>query len=258
MTRQDMARRVSRFYGRENVPMSMPRVFVRGVNSTREINALLRFKRCLRDSLPGEQDIFILLIVELQAEEGAMGITGPDGHGLLVYGIPETETMYNMSQGMDAFRLASESYTRALAFAIKHWAGESDPGKVRMFANANQLSAACTQFDGGDPGRELFTPRKFYGQQMAALTETTRLQALLAKVQSQMFVIPQDTDVGGPFPVQCFGRNLRVMLPAGSRPGNVLHLYLNDSTLSATVAAMSEGQMVPVGQAPVEELHEQS
>jgi len=251
MTRSDMARRVSRFYGRENVPTCTPKVFVRGVNSTREINAALRFKRCLHDALPG-QDISMLFIVELQTAEGPMAVTGQDG--LLIYGIPETETMFNMGQGTDAFRLCSETYTRALAFAIKHWAGESTPGQVRMFDNLNQLSAACVQFDGGDAGRELFTPRKFYGQQMDALTEATKFQSLLAKIQSQMFLIPQNTDISATFPVQCFGRNLKVTLPAGTIGGNVLLIYLNDGALTANVSATVEGQLTIVGAAAVEEL----
>jgi hypothetical protein len=250
LTKQDMTRRVARFYGRENVPTSAPKLFVRGVNSTREINAALRFKQCLHNALPG-QDVLLLLIVDLQAEESAMVLS--TAHGVLVYGIAETETMYNMNQGADGFRLCSETYTRAVAFAVKYWAGEPTPMPVRTFGSMKQLSAACVQFDGGDPGRELFTPRKFYGQQMA-LSDVENYQSLLAQLQTQMFSLPQGFDVKLPFPVQCFGRNLQVVLPAGSQPGGILQLNLNGRSLTAAVSTVSNGALVAVGPAFVEEL----
>lgn len=178
VTRQDMARRVSRFYGQENIAACTPRVFVRSINSTREITAVLRFRQALKDALPEAQQVFILFIVDIQPSEGPMAIAGQDGHGLLFYGIRESETLQNMSQGAQAFRLNSETYTRAIACAIKFWAGDTVAEEVRMFSNVRELGAACVQFDGGDPGRELFTPRKFYGQHMGFASEAPKFQSL--------------------------------------------------------------------------------
>jgi len=259
VTRQDMTRRVSRFFGRESVSTSMPRFFVRVINSSRELNAAVRFKKTLSDALPGEQQMYMLFIIDLQTAEGARSIEGQDGQGLLFYAIPESETTSNINVGgADAFRLCSETYTRAIAFAIKHWAGDSTATNVRTFASARELSAACVQYDGGDAGRELYTPRKFYGQQMGALTEASRLQSLLAKMQTQMYMIPQGTDIGVPFPVECFGRSLRIQLPTGTVGGDVLHIYLNDGALSATISRLVQGQTPPqlnlLGNATVEEL----
>jgi len=258
MTRKDMSRRVSRFYGRENISMNMPRVFVRVINSSREIHAAIRFRKTLCSSLLGEPHVYMLFIVDMQTFEGAMSIQGQDGHGLLFYAIRESETTHNITQGAEAFRLCSETYTRAIAFAITHWAAGGSSENVQMFANLNQLCAACVQFDGGDTGRELFTPRKFYGQQMETFSEKCRLQNLFAKIQTQMFMLPQDIAIDVPYPVECFGRSMRVKLPAGSLGGDVLQLYLNDCTLSASVGRMAQGQLTPVGVALVEELYEQN
>jgi len=232
------------------VPASKPRFFVRGVNSSREINAALRFRRQMHESLPGEQKMFFLFIVDLQAEEGPMAISSDDGHGMLFYGITEKETTFNMSQGKTGFALCSETYTRAVAFAIKHFSGEPVQQDIRVFANLRQLSASCVQFDGGDTGRELFTPRKFYGQHMDSLAEAP-FQNLFSKTQVQMFLLPKDIDVTAVFPVEVFGRSLKVQLPVGAKVGDVLQLLLNDSVLSATVSTLKDGQWIPVGPASV-------
>jgi hypothetical protein len=251
--RQDMSRRVSRFYGRENVPAATPRFFVRAVNSTREVNAILRFRNALRSALPGEPDLYLLLIVDLQLEEKAMGVEGEDG--LLVYGIAETETLHNLNSGADGFRKCSETYSRAIAFAAKHWSGTDAGAEVQTFKTLNHLAAACVQFDGGDTGRELFTPRKFYGQQMAAVTEASKLQNLLAKLQTQMFLVPaESTEV---LSLECFGMCLKALLPPGTKAGDVLYLFLNDGKLSGNVSSVVQGdtgpQASPVGPATVVE-----
>merc|ERR1719182_1245275 len=172
--------------------MNMPRVFVRVINSSREIHAAIRFRKTLCSSLLGEPHVYMLFIVDMQTFEGAMSIEGQDGHGLLFYAIRESETTHNITQGAEAFRLCSETYTRAIAFAITHWAAGGSSENVQMFANLNELCAACVQFDGGDTGRELFTPRKFYGQQMETFSEKCRLQNLFARIQTQMFMLPQE------------------------------------------------------------------
>ena len=56
------------------------------------------------------------------------------------------------------------------------------------------------------------------------------------------------------FPVECFGKSLRVELPAGTKGGDVLYLYLNDNKLSATVSTIVQGVAKPVGPARVEEV----
>lgn len=254
ITRQDMARRVSRFYGRENVAVSTPRVFVRCVNSTREVNAALRFRQALRTSLPDLESVLLLLIVDMQPVEGLMGISGQEGKDFLVYGILEAESLRTMSPGADAFKLCSENYSRAIASAIKYWAGSGVAEPIRMFSSLSQLGSACVQFDGGDPSRELFTPRKFYGQDMCMPSQAPKFQNLFPKMQTRQFLIPQNTQVTIPMKIECFGRCLNVSLPVESLSGDCVNLLLNDGVLSAIVTRTLEGQLSLVGPAWVTEM----
>lgn len=254
VTREDMSRRVARFYGQGSVPACTPRVFVRVVNSTREVTCMVRLRERLRRALPEAQEVFLLLVIDLQAVPGPMAIAGPEGHGLLFYSIPEKETQTSLApQGFESFRLCSESYARAIAFAVKHWAGERGQEDVRMFADLNQLSASLEQFDGGDPARELFVPRKFYGQQLDAFPGRAAMQRLISRMQVHMFVIPENLNAMVPFQAECFGKSLRITLPVGTCSGHYLHLFLNDGLLSASVSVLANGQMIAIGPATVEE-----
>jgi len=257
VTRHDMTRRVNRFFGRGNVPACTPRFFVRCVNSTREITAALRLRKALREALPEAQEIYLLIIVDLQAVDGPMVISDQDEEGLLFYGITETETQHSLGQGSQSFRLCSESYARAVAFAIKHFCGESKPQELQTFDSLQKLCSSCVQFDGGDPARELFTPRKFYGQDLdmdVVMGATPQLPNLFAKMRVQMFLIPDNIDTSLPFQVEVFGKSLKCMLPPGSCGGCWLHLCLNEGVLSASATSTVDGQTVPLGPATVEEV----
>mmetsp|Transcript_18433 Transcript_18433/g.29916 ORF Transcript_18433/g.29916 Transcript_18433/m.29916 type:complete len:440 (-) Transcript_18433:151-1470(-) len=249
LTKEDMSRRIRRFYGLDNVAASTPRCFVRAVNSTREINAAQRFKRELSCALSGGPRIRLLLIADMQEEERAMTIAGDED--LLVYAIPESVTMHNLNKGADAFRLCTETYAHAMAFALKFWAGEDVRHHVKTFHSAVELSNAMVQFDGGDPGANLFMPRKFYGQQMEVLTNAT-LPNLLAKSQTQVFVLPQEFQTS--LAVQVFGKNLKVHLPDGCSVGDVLYISLVNQVLSGIVSSSAAVEPRTVKVATVEDL----
>jgi hypothetical protein len=253
LTRSDMERRVSRFYGRGNVPPQRPRVFVRVVNSTREIMAAHRLRDTLREALPEAEDVLLLMVVDLQSATGPLAISGQQEHGVVFYAISEAETMQAMNSGAESFRLCSETYAKAIAFAVKYWAGESNAEYVSTFSSLKQLCGACEQFDGGDPGTDLFTPRKFMGQLLGERPLGSQLPNLFAKMRTQVCVLPPNTDPNQPFHVECFGKHLVVRLPVCACAGNFLQLMLCGVALSASVSAMWNGQLVPLSAAEVQE-----
>lgn len=254
VTRSDMARRVSRFYGHSNVSPCTPRLFVRIVNSSRELNAVPRLRQALCEALP-DATVLVLTIVDMQAESGAAAISGKGGDGLLFYMISEAESQHARTQTASAetFRICSETYAKAIAFGVRYWSGDVQVSTVAIYESVRKLCAACVQFEGGDPGRELFAPRKFYGQALDAFPGPAQLQSLFAKMRSQTFVLPEGIDLTVPYRVECFGKCLSVTLPPDSRATHFLNIILNDTALTADVACASEGKLVAVGPAVVQE-----
>lgn len=256
LTKSDMERRVSRFFGASNVPAQKPRFFVRVVNSSREVTAAPRLREALRKALPEAGEIFLLTIVDLQSSSGPLAIQGVDGQGLLFYAISEPETLApltSMPQGPDSFLKCSETYAKAVAFALKYWSGECFSEHVTEFPSIRHLSAACDQFDGGNPGAELFFPKKFMGQALAPALPNAQLQNLLAKVRTQTCILPNDVNQSLPFHIECFGKHIVVRLPMSACAGNILQLTLCGTVLTASVSMLWQGQLFPVGAAEAEE-----
>mmetsp|Transcript_17572 Transcript_17572/g.29308 ORF Transcript_17572/g.29308 Transcript_17572/m.29308 type:complete len:451 (-) Transcript_17572:65-1417(-) len=249
ITKHDMLRRINRFYGRESVPACKPRCFVRSVNSTREVHAAVRLLDALRKALPNTPNVFLLLILDSQGCEGLMAISGQDG--LLFYGITDAETQYNLGQPYQALACCSESYARAIAAAIRYWSGEGNAMALRTFASLKELSGVCMQFDGGDPGRELFTPRKFFGQYVTGSKQMAYHQNLFAQVQSRNFMVPDHYDVKAPYQVEAFGRTLNINLPDVTSGGCYLQLCLNEDVISGMVCRMVDGHACNVAEALV-------
>lgn len=256
VTREDMVRRVQRLYGLGEVPASTPRFFVRSVNSTREIDSALRFREALRQTAPDAAETLLLLIVDLQSTKGGMAVAGEEGRGVLFYQIAEADTCRAVAKGAAGLATCSETYAEAVAFAVNYWAGDAEAqASVRVFPDIRTLSSCCEQWDGGDPARELFTPRKFYGQLLDVLpADVPKMKKLCSPVQMFNFVLQADINVKFPLQVECFGKYLSVKLPEGSVGGHVLQLYINDGQLSGTVGLiMQDGQVLPLGPAAVEE-----
>jgi len=252
VTREDMSRRLVRLYGRGEVPPTRPRVFVRCVNSTREVDSALRLWETLRQALPEAAEVFLLLIVDLQSTTGAMALAGECR--VLFYQIHETQTCSATKQGATSLKCCAEGYAHAIAFATRFWAGDCETQSlVRTFSTLAELNAACEQWDGGDPSRDLFVPRKFFGQQLSILDGGVDMLALLAKIQTQNIWLPEGTVDTKPFMAQCFGKHLRVTLPKGSSGGHILQLTFENKALTGFVYLTSEGQLLPIGQAVVAE-----
>mmetsp|Transcript_62633 Transcript_62633/g.145810 ORF Transcript_62633/g.145810 Transcript_62633/m.145810 type:complete len:483 (-) Transcript_62633:74-1522(-) len=255
ITREDMSRRVQRLYGHGEVASSRPRFFVRSVNSTKEINQAIRLRAALRQMLPEAAEVLLLLIVDLQSGSGPLTFDGEESHGILFYQIAEADTCKAMAQGGRGLQHCSEGYAQAIAFAVRYWAGDSEAQlAVRRHPNLAALGSSCEQWDGGDPARELFTPRKFYGQTLDVLPGVHKIQKLTAALQMFNFVLQANVDCSVPLQVECFGKYIDVQLPGGACGGHVLQLFYNNGVLSGLIGMMlADGQLLPIGTAVVAE-----
>ncbi|CAE8648343.1 unnamed protein product [Polarella glacialis] len=136
-------------------------------------------------------------------------------------------------------------------------AGDSKAAQeVRTFASFAELDTSIEQWDGGDPSRELFAPRRFFGQQLEVFPEGSprKMQRLVARTQMQVFSIPATFNVALPLSVQCFGKSLEVKLPGSACPGHLVHLYFHEGALSATLSMFVGAQMMFIEHLPVKEV----
>ncbi|CAE7658657.1 cyb5r2, partial [Symbiodinium microadriaticum] len=84
-------------------------------------------------------------------------------------------------------------------------------------------------------------------------TDSLALANLLSTMQQQAFMLPAGVDASKPFPVQCFGRYLQVILPPFAQPGLVVQLFLNNGQLSAMLSSLYEGRLVNLTEVVVED-----
>lgn len=160
-TRDDFTRRIERLYGfrEEDVPLSKPRVFVRAVNSTRELDAVLQLYRVLERLLP-DTNVYLLVLVDLQGETGALQLSGHDK--IIFYRIHEALFADNGRHW--TMQAESEAYAEAIARACSIWTGLSN--SVQTVPGLEALGSLCEQFDGGNPATDLFFPMRFRGQEI--------------------------------------------------------------------------------------------
>eukprot|EP00930_Biecheleria_cincta_P058355 TRINITY_DN44195_c0_g1_i1.p1 TRINITY_DN44195_c0_g1~~TRINITY_DN44195_c0_g1_i1.p1 ORF type:complete len:463 (+),score=66.41 TRINITY_DN44195_c0_g1_i1:36-1424(+) len=257
-TSVDMVRRIRRFYGLGEVAASTPRVFVRVANTSQEVNSILQLRNKLQETLPESQQIYFLLILEYQNERGPAVVSEPAAQNMFFYRFTEEDFRLVPAAGRHPLSVCGQRYALAIATAIKWWAGRYPPGEaVRGFSSMKDLASVCDQFDGGNAARELFAPRRFYGQQLQifpdASQQTPCMQRLIACTQQQSFVLPVGVDVSVPWQVQCFGKFLQVKLPAFATPGLVVQLWLHNGQLVGALASCNAGESQCLGQIPVEE-----
>ncbi|CAE7939939.1 cyb5r2 [Symbiodinium sp. KB8] len=258
LTLEDMTRRVRRFLGLGDVPTKVPRVFVRIINSTRELRQLQRLRQTLKEAFPDAQEIYLLILVELQNERGPIVVNAPEGEGVVVFSFTEEEFRQVPAPGRHPLALSGGRCCEAIAAAVKFWSRDGADGlELKTYDSFAQLSSKIYQFDGGDPARELFVPRRFWGQQLNLFgTDSLALANLLSTMQQQAFMLPAGVDASKPFPVQCFGRYLQVILPPFAQPGLVVQLFLNNGQLSAMLSSLYEGRLVNLTEVVVEDQSE--
>lgn len=123
-TRDDFVRRIERLYGLQEVPPNKPRVFVRAVNSTRELDSTLVLYEALCRALP-RAEVFLLMLIDFQSETGPLKITGAGSVGdhVLFYRIHESLFAENGRNW--TMQQESEAYAEGIAFASGVWAGRA-------------------------------------------------------------------------------------------------------------------------------------
>jgi len=163
-TQTDMARRVDRLFGKAEVPASRMRVFVRAVNSSRELELCIRLRQAICRALP-EAKVYLLILVDFQTSLGPVGLSGDDG--LIIWRVNESNHLMENGTGKLGrtgqwfLKKQSEAYSEGLAFAIRLWSGEEGLfSQVRLVPDITALCQACDAFVGTDPSKELWLPPK--------------------------------------------------------------------------------------------------
>lgn len=278
-TAMDFTRRIERLLGLTNdVPAWKRRVFVRAVNSTRELDDAERLFSTLRRKLP-HCDIKLLLLVDLQERDELVRIASL-GDKVLVYRIHDGIFAENGSKwSMEA---NVENYARGIALATRYWASGSRQVEACSVSTVSHLRDLVNEMDGGNTARETYWPRGFQGQRIF-IRRSPRLPKLLLSerlsaaetqqgnlsnaatlrsnpavsydwiAQQHSFapaigpqladvVVPAGARSGDMLLVNAFGQDLRVIVPDGVSTGQSLRLSMVDNIVRMevlTVAALS-------------------
>jgi len=188
-------RRAERFLGLREVSASQARIFVWAVNATRELNAVPRLFDALQRALP-QAKIRLLVLVDLQRSQGPICLSGASCNSVLFYlmhedifgpargpasqqwrpqlQLPHPQQLQQQHQQPSqqkgsgwSMQRHSEAYAEAVAYAVKHWAGQEGTLEVlRVVPNLASLVLLCGQWDGGSPSNELFYPRPLMGPRL--------------------------------------------------------------------------------------------
>lgn len=149
-TQTEFVQRIQRFSGSMEVPASQARVFLRSVNSSREVLESLALRDALQRALP-DAEIYLLIIVDLQSTAGLIYVGGSTN--VLVYRVEAS--VYNDGWTM---KNQCEAYAEGCGQALRAWAGEPTP--LSEMPSFEAIHAALIPFEGGNPGTALFWPKE--------------------------------------------------------------------------------------------------
>lgn len=234
----DFSRRIERLIGFEEVPACKPRLFVRLLNSTREVDLALKLKHVLDHMFP-DAPIFLLLIVDMQEVTGPMCLDGVDG--LLVYFL-DIKTVYdNMNSSSDVdYQARSKAYAQVIAFAARFWAGgASELAAACVFQSLTQLAASCKQWYGGDPAHDLFSPQYFQGHTVSLSTKAASKLPELFHGRHAEFKLPEGVVAGGLIKFNVFGQDVSMRLPEGAAAGHLVKCRLVEGVLSTVMVLLT-------------------
>jgi len=237
-SKEQFLRRALRLHGRGDVPDTKPRVFIRAINSTLELNSVLRLKDALQRVLP-RASCYLLLMIDMQAMAGPIRLSCPEGRNILFYQMHES-LFQQLGTTEQMMQTCSEAYAEALAFAIKYWSQCLDPTTmIGTCSSFEQLSTALQPFSAGEPANQLFWPNKFMGQQLS-LKGSLRWPTLLGDNLVAHVRVPEGMAPGQVFKAQVFGQLVPVRLPSDvCCAGELLKLTLVAGVISATLTTMS-------------------
>jgi len=237
--RTDFERRIRRLLGVETrIHPSMPRVFVRAVASTMELDLTLRLHETLRQALPSSR-IYMLLIVELQDGEEVVTLSVRSGADVCIYRV------HGHLYADDGKNWTKEAHTDSLATAMAcaismwsecGWAAQS----ATCVASLEQVCARCDEYDAGDPGSEHFWPRRFRGQRLA--NDRPEHIPRLFPIQFADVQIPDDSEWDDVLRLQqAFGIcGICIKIPAGAMAGQIIRLQHAGGALTAVLRSEVE------------------
>jgi len=238
-TKDDFMRRIHRLLGHGDVEATTTRVYIRVVNSTREIQLVLQLRDALQRATPLAK-IYLLIIIDLQLTKGAISVTGDVAEGVLFFCVHENLYTHVLATkaslgALERIQLCSDWYAEAIAFAAKFWAGDADAmaaaGVVQSLA---EVSTMLQQFDGGCAAYQLFCPRKFRGQQVA-INSTIQLPGLIDSSAFSDFVLPPNVVPGQLLLVHAFGMSVHFQMPSDVCVGQWLRVMLVGGVASGKV-----------------------
>lgn len=234
-----MQRRIDRFMSCLEVPPSKPRMFVRVVNSSRELDLALKLKETLSKTFP-HAPIYLLLIIDLQEPKGPVCLGGADGHGIIFYFL-DAEAVYKSGLGgSDDYQARSKAYAKVIAFAARYWAGRpQDCAAITTLSTLSQVTACCEQFFGGDPCNDLYSPQYFKGRNMSLNSNAAGKLPNLIHGRNAEFPLPNGIIPGGALKVKVFGEEVVLRLPENAVPGQLMKCRLVDGVVSAALVAVS-------------------
>eukprot|EP00933_Yihiella_yeosuensis_P036625 TRINITY_DN30397_c0_g1_i1.p1 TRINITY_DN30397_c0_g1~~TRINITY_DN30397_c0_g1_i1.p1 ORF type:complete len:437 (+),score=62.62 TRINITY_DN30397_c0_g1_i1:48-1358(+) len=241
--RDDFSRRVDRILGLSDVPKTKPRVFVRLLNSSQELDHALKLMAVLRQTFP-DAPIYVLLIVDFQDADRAFNLQGDENDHLLVY-FCKRETIYKLAEtGGDLdYVHRCKMYVDVLAFACRFWAGGSK-NKVlveEVPACVSQLShvpSCCKQWYGGDCNSELFAPQYFKGHRLSLSSSRSSEQRHFPELyhgRSVEFTLPPNIIPGGLIAVNIFDSDYTLQLPENAVAGQKMRCRLVEGVLTAVL-----------------------
>jgi len=153
-TKSDMNRRIKRLLGKEEVPRTTPRVFIRAVNDSSEVDDCLSLVEALKQALP-ESKVYLLLLVDYQPASEMVRIEGVTDSVIVC---KVDKSLFADNGAAWTMQKQAEAYAIALAGAIRFWAGDTKVEPVEM-VSVTDVTSTVVPFEGGDAAYELFFPK---------------------------------------------------------------------------------------------------
>jgi len=236
---QDFGRRIDRLLGFGEVPQDKAKVFVRVVNSTKELDEALSLMEALRCKFPCAP-IFLLLIVDMQEDAGPKCLEADEGARVLFHFVPRYTVHKPGLQGQEDFDHRAAAYAHIVASSVRLWTGGVEGMSLRRFANITELAASCTQWDGGNCGVDLFAARFFMGAALARRGNTDCTLPKLVHGREAHIVLTKDDVFMGPLTLDVFGTNRKLDVPSSAKEGDIVQFRLVKGVLTVVLISTSQ------------------
>jgi hypothetical protein len=148
-------RRISRLYGKLEVPPERTRVFCISLNSLTDLASIPKLRMLLEEKLP-KAEIYLLVFIDNQPAYGPIRLECEHDDHIIFYWIHQ-EMFDEMGRTWSEQKHA-EAYADGLAAALRLWTGTMSTKDIPELDNYVELFEACNNFDGGNPAERLYWP----------------------------------------------------------------------------------------------------